>query len=318
MANFVVSGTPHVRSKESIQSIMRDVIIALVPATAAGIYYFGINALILVIAAIASAVAFEAICQKVMKKPVTVSDLSAVVTGLLLAMNLPAAAPVWVAIVGSAFAIIFGKQLFGGLGQNFINPALAGRAFLLASYPTEMTTWSVPNGLEVADAATYATPLAQLKAGYLDASLGELMLGQCGGTIGETCAIALIIGGVYLLYKHVISWKIPVIYIATVAILFGVIGRHGMRMPLQEIMAGGVMLGGIFMATDYASSPVTPKGQIIFAVGAGLITYLIRTFGGYPEGVSYSILIMNCAVPLIERFTEPTIFGALPKTKEAK
>ena len=318
MANFVVSGTPHVRSKESIQSIMRDVIIALVPATAAGIYYFGINALILVIAAIVSSVAFEAICQKVMKKPVTVSDLSAVVTGLLLAMNLPAAAPIWVAIVGSAFAIIFGKQLFGGLGQNFINPALAGRAFLLASYPTEMTTWSVPNGLEVADAATYATPLAQLKAGHLDASLGELMLGQCGGTIGETCAIALIIGGVYLLYKHVISWKIPVIYIATVAILFGVIGRHGMRMPLQEIMAGGVMLGGIFMATDYASSPVTPKGQIIFAVGAGLITYLIRTFGGYPEGVSYSILIMNCCVPLIERFTEPTIFGALPKTKEAK
>ena len=318
MANFVVSGTPHVRSKESIQSIMRDVIIALVPATAAGIYYFGMNALILVIAAIVSAVAFEALCQKVMKKPVTVSDLSAVVTGLLLAMNLPAAAPVWVAIVGSAFAIIFGKQLFGGLGQNFINPALAGRAFLLASYPTEMTTWSVPNGLEVADAATYATPLAQLKAGNLEASLGELMLGQCGGTIGETCAIALIIGGVYLLYKHVISWKIPVIYIATVAILFAVIGRQGVRMPLQEIMAGGVMLGGIFMATDYASSPVTPKGQIIFAVGAGLITYLIRTFGGYPEGVSYSILIMNCCVPLIERFTEPTIFGALPKTKEAK
>lgn len=318
MANFVVSGTPHVRSKESIQSIMRDVIIALVPATAAGIYYFGISALILIIAAIVSSVVFEALCQKIMKKPVTVSDLSAVVTGLLLAMNLPAAAPVWVAVVGSAFAIIFGKQLFGGLGQNFINPALAGRAFLLASYPTEMTTWSVPNGLEVADAATYATPLAQLKAGHLDASLRELLLGQCGGTIGETCAIALIIGGVYLLYKHVISWKIPVIYIATVAILFGVIGRHGMRMPLQEIMAGGVMLGGIFMATDYASSPVTPKGQIIFAVGAGLITYLIRTFGGYPEGVSYSILIMNCCVPLIERFTEPTIFGALPKTKEAK
>lgn len=318
MANFVVSGTPHVRSKESIQSIMRDVIIALVPATAMGIYYFGIPALILIIAAIASSVIFEALCQKIMKKPVTVSDLSAVVTGLLLAMNLPAAAPVWVAIVGSAFAIIFGKQLFGGLGQNFINPALAGRAFLLASYPTEMTTWSVPNGLEVADAATYATPLAQLKAGNLEASLGELMLGQCGGTIGETCAIALIIGGVYLLYKHVISWKIPVIYIATIAILFGALGRHGVRMPLQEIMAGGVMLGGIFMATDYASSPVTPKGQIIFAVGAGLITYLIRTFGGYPEGVSYSILIMNCCVPLIERFTEPTIFGALPKTKEAK
>ena len=317
MANFVVSGTPHVRSKESIQSIMRDVIIALVPATAAGIYYFGLRALILIVAAIISAVFFEWLYEKITKKPVTINDLSAVVTGLLLAMNLPASAPVWVAIVGSAFAIIFAKQLFGGLGQNFINPALAGRAFLLASYPTEMTTWVVPNGL-AADAATYATPLAQLKNGTLDASLGQLVLGQVGGTIGETCAIALIIGGIYLLYKHVISWKIPVIYIATVFILFAVIGRHGMRMPLQEIFAGGVMLGGIFMATDYASSPVTPKGQVIFAVGAGLLTYLIRTFGGYPEGVSYSILSMNCCVPLIERFTEPTIFGALPKTKEAK
>ena len=317
MANFVVSGTPHVRSKESIQSIMRDVIIALIPATAAGIYYFGLNALILIIASIVSCVVFEALYQKATKKPVTVSDLSAVVTGLLLAMNLPAAAPVWVAIVGGAFAIIFAKQLFGGLGQNFINPALAGRAFLLASYPTEMTTWSVPTGL-AADAATYATPLAQMKAGTLDANLLDLFIGRCGGTIGETCAIALIIGGVYLLYKHVISWKIPVIYIATVFILFAAIGRHGVRMPVHEILAGGVMLGGIFMATDYASSPVTPKGQIIFAVGAGLLTYLIRTFGGYPEGVSYSILIMNCCVPLIERFTEPTIFGALPKTKEAK
>ena len=317
MANFVVSGTPHVRSKESIQSIMRDVIIALVPATAAGIYYFGLRALILIVAAIISAVFFEWLYEKITKKPVTINDLSAVVTGLLLAMNLPASAPVWVAIVGSAFAIIFAKQLFGGLGQNFINPALAGRAFLLASYPTEMTTWVVPNGL-AADAATYATPLAQLKNGTLDASLGQLVMGQVGGTIGETCAIALIIGGIYLLYKHVISWKIPVIHIATVFILFAVIGRHGMRMPLQEIFAGGVMLGGIFMATDYASSPVTPKGQVIFAVGAGLLTYLIRTFGGYPEGVSYSILIMNCCVPLIERFTEPTIFGALPKTKEAK
>ena len=301
MANFVVSGTPHVRSKESIQSIMRDVIIALVPATAAGIYYFGLRALILIVAAIISAVFFEWLYEKITKKPVTINDLSAVVTGLLLAMNLPASAPVWVAIVGSAFAIIFAKQLFGGLGQNFINPALAGRAFLLASYPTEMTTWVVPNGL-AADAATYATPLAQLKNGTLDASLGQLVLGQVGGTIGETCAIALIIGGIYLLYKHVISWKIPVIYIATVFILFAVIGRHGMRMPLQEIFAGGVMLGGIFMATDYASSPVTPKGQVIFAVGAGLLTYLIRTFGGYPEGVSYSILIMNCCVPLIERY----------------
>ena len=318
MANFVVPGTPHVRSKESIQSIMRDVIFALVPATAMGIYYFGLKALILIVAAIVSAVFFEWLYEKITKKPVTISDLSAVVTGLLLAMNLPASAPIWVPIVGSAFAIIFAKQLFGGLGQNFINPALAGRAFLLASYPTEMTTWTAPTGFSGADAVAVATPLSQLKAGELTTSLGDLIVGNVGGCIGETCAIALIIGGIYLLYKHVISWKIPVIYIATVFILFAVIGRHGVRMPLQEIMAGGVMLGGIFMATDYASSPVTPKGQVIFAIGAGLITYLIRTFGGYPEGVSYSILLMNVCVPLIERFTEPTIFGALPKTKEAK
>lgn len=319
MANFVVSGTPHVRSKESIQSIMRDVIIALVPATAAGIYYFGMKALVLIVAAIVSAVFFELLYEKLMKKPVTISDLSAVVTGILLAMNLPVAAPVWVPVVGSAFAIIFAKQIFGGLGQNFINPALAGRAFLLASYPTEMTTWTTPTGLSGVDAVAVATPLAELKAGSLPtASLSDLVLGNVGGCLGETCAIALIIGGLYLLYRHVISWRIPVFYIATVFVLFAVIGRKGVHLPLQEIFAGGVMLGGIFMATDYASSPVTPKGQVIFAIGAGLLTYLIRTFGGYPEGVSYSILIMNLCVPLIERVTEPTIFGALPKVKKAK
>lgn len=318
MANFVVSGTPHVRSKESIQSIMRDVVIALVPATIMGIFYFGVKALILILASIVSAVFFEWLYETLLKKPVTISDLSAVVTGLLLAMNLPASAPIWVPIVGSAFAIIFAKQLFGGLGQNFINPALAGRAFLLASYPTEMTTWTAPTGFSGADAVAVATPLAELKNGALTASLGDLITGNIGGCIGETCAIALIIGFIYLLYKHVISWKIPVIYVATVFVLFALIGRHGVRMPIHELFAGGLMLGAIFMATDYASSPVTPKGQIIFAVGCGLLTYLIRTFGGYPEGVSYSILIMNLCVPLIERFTEPTIFGALPKVKEAK
>lgn len=319
MANFVVSGTPHVRSKESIQSIMRDVIIALVPATAAGIYYFGLKALILIVASIVSAVFFEWLYEKLLKKPVTISDLSAVVTGLLLAMNLPASAPIWVAIVGSAFAIIFAKQLFGGLGQNFINPALAGRAFLMASYPTEMTAWTAPVGFSGADAVSVATPLSELKAGTpLTASLSDLVLGNIGGCIGETCAVALIIGFIYLLYKHVISWKIPVIYVATVFVLFALIGRNGVRMPVQELFVGGLMLGAIFMATDYASSPVTPKGQIIFAVGCGLLTFLIRSFGGYPEGVSYSILIMNLCVPLIERFTEPTIFGALPKVKEAK
>ena len=320
MANFVVSGTPHVRSKESIQSIMRDVIIALIPATAAGIFFFGIPALILIAVSIVACVFFEWLYQKLMKKTVTISDLSAVVTGLLLAMNLPASAPIWVPIVGAAFAIIFAKQLFGGLGQNFINPALAGRAFLLASYPTEMTTWTAPVGFSGADAVAVATPLATLKTGAMpDASLTDVILGtNIGGCIGETCAIALIIGGIYLLVKHVISWRIPVLYILTVFVLTAAIGRKGLRLPVYEIFTGGLMLGAFFMATDYASSPVTPKGQIIFAIGCGVITTLIRIFGGYPEGVSYSILIMNLAVPLIERFTEPKIFGALPKVKEAK
>lgn len=320
MANFVVSGTPHVRSKESIQSIMRDVIIALIPATAAGIFFFGIPALILIAVSIVACVFFEWLYQKLLKKPVTISDLSAVVTGLLLAMNLPASAPVWVPIVGAAFAIIFAKQLFGGLGQNFINPALAGRAFLLASYPTEMTTWTAPVGFSGADAVSVATPLATLKTGVMpDASLRDVIFGtNIGGCIGETCAIALIIGGIYLLVKHVISWKIPVLYILTVFVLTAAIGRKGLRVPVYEIFTGGLMLGAFFMATDYASSPVTPKGQVIFAIGCGIITTLIRIFGGYPEGVSYSILIMNLAVPLIERFTEPKIFGALPKVKEAK
>lgn len=320
MANFVVSGTPHVRSKESIQSIMRDVIIALIPATAMGIYFFGIPALILIAVSIVASVFFEWLYQKLLKKPVTISDLSAVVTGLLLAMNLPASAPIWVPIVGAAFAIIFAKQLFGGLGQNFINPALAGRAFLLASYPTEMTTWTAPVGFSGADAVAVATPLATLKTGAMpDASLTDVILGtNIGGCIGETCAVALIIGGIYLLVKHVISWRIPVLYILTVFVLTAAIGRKGLRVPVYEIFTGGLMLGAFFMATDYASSPVTPKGQIIFAIGCGIITTLIRIFGGYPEGVSYSILIMNLAVPLIERFTEPKIFGALPKVKEAK
>ncbi|HIY03991.1 MAG TPA: RnfABCDGE type electron transport complex subunit D [Candidatus Anaerotignum merdipullorum] len=320
MSNFVVSGTPHVRSKESIQSIMRDVIIALIPATAAGIFFFGIPALILILVSIVSCVFFEWLYEKLMKKPVTISDLSAVVTGLLLALNLPSGAPIWIPIVGSAFAIIFAKQLFGGLGQNFINPALAGRAFLLASYPTEMTTWPAPTGFSGVDATTVATPLATLKTGVMpDASLMDVILGtNIGGCIGETCAVALIIGGIYLLAKHVISWRIPVIYILTVFVLTAAIGRDGLRVPVYEIFTGGLMLGAFFMATDYASSPVTPKGQVIFAIGCGLITTLVRIFGGYPEGVSYSILIMNLAVPLIERFTEPKIFGALPKVKEAK
>jgi electron transport complex protein RnfD len=312
--NITISATPHIRSGESIQSIMRDVIIALLPATVMGIVYFRLQALLLIVISIASAVIAEALYQKGTKQKVTISDLSAVVTGLLLAMNLPASAPWWVPIVGSVFAIVIAKQLFGGLGQNFVNPALAGRAFLLASYPTIMTSWVTPG----ADAVSTATPLALLKAGTFEElpSLADAFLGNIGGCIGETCALALIIGGIYLIWRGVISWRIPVVYIVTVFVLTAIIGRNGVRMPIYELCTGGLMLGAFFMATDYATSPVTPKGQIIMAVGCGLLTTLIRIFGGYPEGVSYSILIMNLCVPLIERYTKPTIFGALPK--EAK
>lgn len=313
MSNFVVSATPHVRSKDSIQGIMRDVIIALVPATVMGIVYFGLRALVLVAISIASAVFFEFLYQKLTKQRVTIDDLSAVVTGLLLALNMPASAPFWMPIVGSAFAIIIAKQLFGGLGQNFINPALAARAFLLASYPTAMTTWTL-------DGVTTATPLALLKSGdIVSPTMNDYMsalTGHIGGCIGETCAIALIIGGLYLLYRKVISWRIPVVYIVTVVILTGAIGRNGVRVPLYEVLVGGLLLGAFFMATDYASSPVTAKGQIIMGIGCGLLTSLIRIYGGYPEGVSYSILIMNLCVPLIDRFTKGRIFGARPK--EAK
>jgi len=316
--NITISATPHIRSGESIQSIMRDVIIALLPATVMGIVYFRFQALMLIVVSIAAAVISEALYQKATKQKVTITDLSAVVTGLLLAMNVPASAPWWVPVVGSAFAIVVAKQLFGGLGQNFVNPALAGRAFLMASYPSIMADFAatVP-----ADAVSTATPLALLKAGNVAdlPSLTDALIGNIGGTIGETCAIALIIGGIYLIWKQVISWRVPVVYIATVFVLSAILGRGGIRMPVYELFVGGLMLGAFFMATDYATSPLTPVGQFIYAFGCGLLTVLIRTFGGYPEGVSYSILIMNLCVPLIERYTKPTIFGALPKEKkEAK
>ena len=326
MANIIVSGTPHVRAKESTQSIMRDVIIALLPATVMGIYYFGINAAILCVVSVLASVAFEYLYQKLLKKPVTISDLSAAVTGLLLALNMPGSAPFWMPVVGAFIAIVVVKQFFGGIGQNFINPALVGRAFLLASYPTEMTTWLAPHA--AADAVSTATPLALLKAGGYTpqaADYTNALIGNIGGCIGETCAIALIIGFIYLLVRKVISWRIPVIYVATVFVMTTVIGRPVDGVVtwmsgngLYEILIGGLLLGAIFMATDYTTSPMTAKGQVIMALGCGILTSLIRIFGGYPEGVSYSILLMNLCVPLIDRFTKPKIFGALPKVKEAK
>jgi electron transport complex protein RnfD len=315
---------------------MRDVIIALAPAAVMGVVFFGLEAAIMIIMSIASCVAFEAICQKIAKKPVTVNDLSAVVTGLLLAMNMPALKlsehPIAVfvmPIVGGFVAIVIAKQLFGGIGQNFMNPALIGRAFLLASYPTLMSGSAFGitnfNGMAYADAETGATPLAAIKAAckagetvnITQSDIINALIGNIGGTIGEVCAIALILGGIYLIARKVISWRIPVVYILTVFVLTYVfklcVPVAAGRVPLYEIFTGGLMLGAFFMATDYASSPVTPKGQLIMGFGCGLLTVLIRIFGGYPEGVSYSILLMNCCVPLIDRWTRPRIFGEVKK-----
>lgn len=311
-SSIIVSGTPHVRSKESIQSIMRDVVIALIPASVMGIYYFGIKALLLIAISIVSSVIFEWGYEKILKKPITVSDFSAVLTGLLLALNLPATASWWVPVVGAFVAIVLGKQFYGGLGQNFINPALIGRAFLVAAYPTQTTGAAFATGRMVVDASTYATPLAELKAGTAiinGEAIKNALIGNVGGCIGETCAIALIIGGIYLIAKHIISWRIPVVYIVVVFILTSILRGYGVIGGVYEIFIGGLMLGAFFMATDYVTSPISAKGQIIFAVGCGLLTSFIRVYGGYPEGVSYSILIMNLAVPLIDRYTRPRIFG---------
>lgn len=313
--NLTVSSSPHIRAKHSTANIMQNVIIALLPALAVAGYVFGVWALALVAICVISSVVTEAVIQKLLKKPVTVNDWSAVVTGVLLAFNLPINAPWWIAVVGSVFAIAIVKQCFGGLGQNFINPALAARAFLLASWPGHMTSTAY---IPVTDTVTTATPLALLKAGEIASmpSTMDLFLGLNGvyGCIGEISALALLIGGLYLIFKGIISWRIPTIYLLTMGIFALLVGQD----PIVHIVSGGVMLGAFFMATDYASSPVTTKGQIIYAVGCGLITMIIRIYGGYPEGCSYSILLMNVATPLIERFTKERIYGVTKVKKEAK
>lgn len=305
-----VSSSPHIRAKHTVQSIMLDVIIALLPALLVGVYFFGIKALLLIIVSVVSCVAFELIWQKVMKKPITIMDLSAVVTGLLLAFNLPTGAPIYVAIVGAFVAVILAKQFFGGIGQNFINPALAARAFLLAAYPTAMT-----NFVTNIDAATGATPLALIKQGQIEnlPSFMDAFVGNIGGCIGEVSALALLIGGLYLLYKKVITWHIPVFYMGTVFGMTFIFGGFQFYQSAYSLMLGGVMLGAFFMATDYTTTPMTIKGQIIFAIGAGCITGVIRLFGGYPEGVSYSILLMNLVVPLIDRYVKTKRFGEVKK-----
>ena len=306
---LIVSASPHLRSGTSTQKIMLDVIIALAPAAVASVILFGPRALLLMAVSVASCVLCEYICRRVLKRPQTVNDLSAVVTGLLLAFNLPPEINPLVAVFGAVVAIVVVKQMFGGIGQNFVTPALTARIILMTSFPTRMTTWTAPfaymNG--EADAMTTATPLALSAQGATDSLPGllEMFLGVRGGCLGETCALALLLGGIYLVARRVISPVIPVCYLGTAAVFSLLLGRN----VLFDLMAGGLLLGAIFMATDYTTSPLTVKGKVIYGIGCGLLTMLIRVFGSLPEGVSFSIVLMNILVPLIERISRPKPFG---------
>lgn len=300
---YKVSANPHVRDKATTHSIMLDVIIALLPATLFGFYNFGVPAIITTVISIATCVIAEYLYQRFMGRKITINDMSAALTGLLLALNLPPEVPFWLPILGGLFAIIVVKQVFGGLGQNFMNPALGARCFLLLSFTGRMTSFTY-------DAVTTATPLANLKAGE-SVDIMKLFIGTIPGTIGETSAIALIIGGVYLVAKKVISPRIPVTYVVTLAIFVLLFGGHGFDVNYlaAHIFGGGLLLGAIYMATDYVTSPITPKGQIIFGIVLGVLTGVFRIFGPSAEGVSYAIIISNLLVPLIERVTMPKAFG---------
>ena len=315
---LVVSSSPHIRSGATTRKIMLDVILALVPAAIAAVIVFGPHALLIMAVTIVSCVLSEYICRRVMKRENTIGDLSAVVTGLLLAFNLPVTIHPLMAAFGGMVAIVVVKQMFGGIGQNFVNPALTARIILMNSFPTPMTTWAKPfYYLHPSDAITTASPLNLLKQG---ASIDQLpsylhmFIGDRAGCLGETCALALLLGGIYLVARKVISPVIPLCYLGTAAVLSAVMGRN----VLIDLLSGGLMLGAIFMATDYTTSPITTKGKIIFAVGCGIITMLIRNFGSLPEGVSYSIVVMNILVPLIDSATRPVAFGKEPVKDEAK
>ncbi len=311
---LIVSSSPHIRDSVTVDNIMRDVVIALIPAVIASVYFFRVGAVKVMLAAVLGAVATEFVIQKLTNQQVTINDWSAVVTGLLLAFTLPSSAPVWIPVLGSVFAIAIVKQAFGGLGYNFMNPALAGRAFLVVSWGQIMTTW-VPTkytGPMGADVVTSPTPMGLLKEGVDPSALPSIMdtlIGNVGGSLGETSALLLLLGGAYLVYKKIISVRIPAIFIGTVAVLTLVFNGFDFNHMIFSVLSGGLMLGAIFMATDYASSPITKKGQIIFALGCGIITALIRVFGGYPEGVLFAILLMNVATPIIDKYAVPKVFG---------
>jgi len=308
MSNYVVSVSPHITHKDSTQTIMRDVLIALCPALIASIVIFGWRALLLTVVCVGTAIFWEWAFQKLCKRPNTVCDLSAAVTGLILAMNLPVDLPLWQAAFGTLVAIVVVKQLFGGIGYNFANPAITARVVMLIAFAGPMTQWAAPKFTIAADAVSGATPLAAMGAGEA-VSLVDLFIGTVGGSMGETSALALLIGFIYLLCRRVISWHTPVAFIGTVFVLALVKG--GFEFGLAQILAGGVFLGAIFMATDYVTTPQTPWGRVIFGIGCGLITCLIRFFGNYPEGVSFSILLMNILTPYISNWTAKKALGGV-------
>ena len=326
---LIATSNPHIRGSETTRSIMLDVIIAMLPALAFAIFNFGLRALTLTAVSVVGCIFWEWLYRKLMKKPQSIGDLSCVVTGMLLAFVCPVQMPYWMIIIGDFFAIVVVKQLFGGIGKNFLNPALAGRAVLLASYAGTMTSWVDPAAGKAAiigsnaDVVTTATPLAIMKTGdfaELMATYGvdKMFIGQIPGSLGEVSAVALLIGGAYLIWRKVINWQTPVAYIATVAVLTFLFPKQGtgLEWMLYSVFGGGLFLGAFFMATDYATSPVTKKGQLIFGIGCGLFTVLIRYFGSYNEGVCYSIMVMNLLVALIDKYTKPTRFGVVKSDKK--
>lgn len=321
---LTVSASPHVKSAETTTGIMLDVIIALLPAGIASVFVFGIRALLIIAVSVISCVLAEFLSRKAMKREQTIGDLSAVVTGLLLAYNLPSTMPIWQVIFGAIVAIVVVKQMFGGIGQNFVNPALLARVVLISAFPARMSAGAFVGtnvvGWDV-DGVTGATPmgLISLADGIKDGAptLMHLFIGTTAGCIGEVSALALLLGGIYLIIRKVISPIIPCVYIGTVALIM-LIAFGDVNSMLYEVLGGGLMIGAIFMATDYTTSPITDKGKVIFALGCALITCLIRLFGSLPEGVSFSIIIMNILVPHIENWTKPTIFGTVKEKKEKK
>ncbi|EEI87351.1 RnfABCDGE type electron transport complex subunit D [Anaerococcus lactolyticus] len=318
---LLVTASPHIRSKRTVANDMLDVIIALIPAGAVSVYYFGYRALVLILASVITCVLAETIFNKCTKRPNSVKDLSAVVTGILLAYNVPFTLPVWQLVIGSVFAIVICKMLYGGIGQNIVNPALGARAFLMASWSSTMTnfvpTERVATLKTVSDVSmlTAATPLSDPKS-Y---TIMDLFIGHIPGCLGEISALALLIGALYLLVRKVIHIRIPLVYILTTTVILAIFGdKVNLEYILKNILSGGLILGAFYMATDYTTAPITPKGQIVFGFGCGLITAVIRLWGGYPEGVSYSILLMNLLVPVIEKHTRDRIFGKAKAKKGGK